>query len=182
VSWTHDNEKAIRSLVGHTIQDAIVVEMALVEGADGQPIYRLAQLPFVQAFAIELIMDNGAVAHFSNYQNDDTFGISVSIEDFGSLQNFEPSPPEDEIAIYRHAPDGLVPTGKITAVKIEWDEKSDVTQVELEIAGHRIVMKAGEVYQGGRTLVVAEQDESILYFASAADLQSVRFSPFVYAW
>ena len=167
VRWVKSQRQLIKDLVGVHIEKIYWVEMALADqGKTDTPLFRHAELPFVQAFFIRLQVADGRIGQFGVYQNDSNFGLCFGFVDMAMDNNDWPAPDADGTpSIYRKVTDIEFPTGTIKSASSRLDDEGDITEIDLSIEDRLVLLKAGEVYEGNdRTLFVRDCDESILVF------------------
>ncbi len=138
MSWVSETCKRITSLRGRRIEQAIVVEMALVqEGPDELPIFRHSAAPFIQAVKIELALDDGRFALFSNYQNEE-FPIAMDYAESSSMEPHWAEPTYNgEPSIYRFAPTPNFPLGLITAAEARLNNDGDISEVAITVENNK---------------------------------------------
>jgi len=178
MSFASDNLERLYQLNGKVIESAAIVEMAMIEsGPNNQPVFRLPDLPFIQAHLIELSLSKGELVSFLTHQNDDTWGIALEyIEKSFAEEVVRRLHTKEEASIFKIADDIEFPTGAIQNTEVKNDKKGDVTEIELTIGNHKILMKAGEVHEtGGNNYRVTNSDESILLFLDSDDAKKVVF-------
>ena len=179
MSFAAENESKIGRLLGLEIGSATAIEMAIFKnGPKNEPVFRDPNAPFVQLHILELSLVDGRIARFANCQNDDTFGIAVDYSDNSIIdkQLSFLNRGAVENPIFRLAPDLDFPKGLIINVEIQTDQKSDVTEIVISVGNKNVLLKAGEAYETNeRQYKLHSQDESILFFRSLADRQSVNF-------
>lgn len=178
----------IASLRGERVESATVVEMALVKGGpNGQPIFRHSSAPFIQAIQIELALDSGRFALFSNYQNDDTsdgftdFPIGMDLLTESLIKPEKPYWEEvlrdGEFSIYRLAPHPNFPLGLITDAKAILNANGDIAEIAIEVGGQPTLLFAGEVMEDQNdTFGICELAGSILLFPNPEDRQRTNFN------
>jgi hypothetical protein len=172
MSWLPENCERMKSIANASIRETIVIEQALFEETKNRPpIFRHLGVPFIQAFLIDLCLEDGRIARFTIYQNDDTFGIRM---DFAGASTCVVSM-YGWSSGYRIAPDSTFPAGVISDVTIKFDEQGNTTEITLVVSGQKLLMKAGEVYERKGGFSVLSQDESILLFLNADDVHKVPF-------
>ncbi len=133
--------------------------MALREaGADGFLQWDDEAVPMLQLSRIDLHLDGGVTAKIVTYQNGDRWGLSRR-DDLPPLSQCS----RDEASIFRTREFRELPMGTIVGVLVMTDEREDISEVRLSIAGHDVRMCAGEVYENNDgTLTITRMDESIL--------------------
>ncbi|HVV33220.1 MAG TPA: hypothetical protein VHC73_08345 [Vitreimonas sp.] len=170
MSWVSDACESIASLRGKRITRATVVKMALIDqGPGGLPVFRHPAAPFVQAIKIELALDDGRFALFSNYQNDGDFPISMGILAESSIEaHWADATREGEPSIYRLASPPNFPLGLVTSAETRLNANGDIAEVAMAVEGREVVLRAGEVIEhAGNTFAFCDMAGSILLFLSA---------------
>lgn len=181
MTWIDDNRRKLQSLTGDSVREAMIVEMALSDGASA-PVWRHPALPLIQAQIIELALASGRGARFQTYQNNDRFGIGIEFIDdtrrysYSAPTYTDPETGASEPSIFRIATDVAFPMGIISEVLIGLDDRGgDISDVRLSVGTQAILMKAGEVYEGDCGYFLTSLDESILLFLNPADALSLHF-------
>lgn len=142
------------------------------------PMYRHDAMPFLQAVLVEFRLGDGRFACFSTWQNDDTFPLALDIREQSLIADHWGEPlREGEPSIYRIAPETNLPLGVITGVRTSLDAADDLFQVEIEIDGRPMLLRAGEVIEHGQGRAAAcDLAGEILVFPDAANLQRARLN------
>jgi len=180
MSWAREIQDQIRALRGARIEDASIVEMALIErGPDGLPIFRHRLAPFIQAVCVDLRLADSRVAQIHDYQTDDAdFPLGIWFTDTSS----------DEYSarllghpIYRTALPPHIPRGEISDVQLALVDES-VLQITLRVGDAAIAIRAGEVIEhSDGYFATVDFSGSTLVFLDAADVDRTKFGE-VMSW
>jgi hypothetical protein len=171
VSEIQDRASALR---GARIEDAFIIEMALVErGHDGLPMFRHRLTPFIQAVRVELRLTDGRIANFGDYQTaNGEFPLGVW---FTSDISGDSGSGLLEHPIYRIAPQPHIPLGVIDDVGLELVDEG-VLQMNLWIDGVAIALRAGEVIEhSSEQFAICDLAGSTLVYLDATDVSHTRF-------
>ena len=176
--WVMDTQKKIEALANRSVLKTYWTEMALSESDNGKNHrFRHPDIPFVQACLIRLEFSDETVGEFVTYLSYDNFALTFR---YCNKRLVWPELPlqteEGDESIFRAVPDITFPSGVISSASTKLDNRGDITEIYLEISGRKLLLKAGEVYEcGHKSVIIHEQDESILTFLSADDVRKVRF-------
>ncbi len=180
MSWVTQNVEQITALAGETIVSIAAIEMSLTENENQDlQLFRHTNYPFIQMQFLEVLLENGHLGIFVPYQANDVFGICFKFVQSSWINDrvF----PEVGIAgntaqIFRPVPDISHIKGQVSNVIIQLDEYREITEITFTVGDHRVLLKAGEVYEHENGLTVTSSDESILFFLNADDVHKVIFN------
>ncbi len=171
--WINTEIQKIQSYQGTLIQKAMVWEMAIIETDDGNHQFEHPDCPFIQAQVLYLWCENIGIVKFTTYQNNCNWGIhSLILENTNEL-NYQP----ECDSIYRMRSCNAFALGVLSDVSILQDDNDDVFEITLQIEGCKALLKTGEVVENhDGTIIIRDNDESVLLFLNAEDSKKVRFN------
>jgi hypothetical protein len=180
MSWVREVQDQMRALRGARIEDASILEMALVEcGSDGLPIFRHRLAPFIQAVRVDLRLSDGRVVQFHEHQTEDAdFPLGMWFADTSSE---EVSARLLQHPIYRIAPQPHIPRSEIRDAQLEL-VRDEVLQITLRIGDASIALRAGEVIEhADGYFAVCDFGGSTLIYLDVADVARTQFGE-VISW
>ena len=159
--WINQQATLLRALQGCDIRQWIGIEMAVREvGLDGMPQWYDNSIQALQLDRLDLVLSNGQVPSIVTYQNDTHWGL-------WRRDNLPPSelPSSASDSIYRERTSNELPLGVVLSVEVLFNENGDgdISEVQLNINGLTVSLKAAEVHeQVDGLLKIIIDDESIL--------------------
>ena len=177
VAWRRKLRQTLTELAGQEIDEVWVDEMGLY-GPEEDPCFTHPELKLVQAWVLDLRLRSGDIVRFETYQTEIDFALRarrVPFED--RLQ------PDDDPSrtLFRIRPMPEFPSGGIGAVRWVDDEEGNIQEISLDVGGHEVIMRAGEVYEDlGGGIKVSDADESVLVFLDRQDYESTVFNEPIY--
>lgn len=161
--WIESQLSSFRSLDESSLSEWQIVEMALNEAATSDALVWYEQsVPMLQLLTLFVHVDS-QWKQISTYQDDDEFGLSIdavmSIPDESRRWpdvNGEPS-------IFRWRVADELPTGQLSNVLVQQNDRGNIETVEFQIQDRMIQLKPGEVYENDdNQFDVKFMDESVL--------------------
>ena len=161
--WVREQVASLQELRSRIVTAWSGDEMAVrVEGPTGGPQFHDPGIPFLQVGSLYLSFADGGTRVILSHQNYAAHGgclCSLCIDvQYGGLpdENYE------EGSIYRTRLLPELPVGEVESVVVV-EDRGNVTEVCLTIAGSRITLWSGEVYEEwDGSLRVERPDESVL--------------------
>ena len=154
--WLQVQISGFRALKGRVVTGWRACEMALGGDEDGPPealIWHHPAVPMLQLYKLDIELADGLVA-VRIAQADDIWGLYLPTQasDLG---------PDLLGSIFRARPLSELPTGRIDGVEVAVEDDM-VASVDLIVAGRRVSLVTGEVYEEAEGFRVERCDESIL--------------------
>ena len=119
-------------------------------------------VPMLQLVALYALIDNEWI-QISTYQDDDEFGLSIESIASTPEKCCRWDDQNDETFIFRWKRNCELPTGQISEVEIEQNDRNNIATVEIKILGRLIRLAAGEVHENqDQSFDIKFMDESVL--------------------
>ena len=169
--WLEQQVVEFRRLAGRRVSGWRATEMALREcGRSGAPEFEDPACPFLQLTVLHLCLDDGSLVCLGTYQDDDFWGLSISVAETPLAVGLD--------GIYRTRELDDLATGAVTDVVVRMGGLGNIQSVEMRFEGASpVVLIAGEVYEEhDDSLRICLDDESVLLFRSPMDVELVDWS------
>ncbi|MCL2714360.1 MAG: hypothetical protein FWD68_07210 [Alphaproteobacteria bacterium] len=137
------------------------------------PRFEHPDLPFVQAWVLELVLSSAGRVHVVTWTDDDGESRLHLLADRG--ETLEWSGSEGEVSIYRYSRLAEFPRKKIEWVDLSVDNAGRILEIRLQVAGAGIHLIAGEVEEGTDGLTARKGDLIVLIFFNDDALGRTRF-------
>ena len=155
--WLESHLLTLRSLVGATVSGWKCIEMALNEPGDGSDVtWSHHSVPMLQLLVLYACI-NDTWHSFATYQDDDEWGICLTITDGnpGYARGMSP------IFRFRSLPE--LPTGAIIDVSVNQNDRRNIASIDLRLRDTTVNLFAGEVYENDDGyFAITLMDESVL--------------------
>lgn len=171
--WDRSLRDALAACRDEVLAEAWVDEMGLY-GPEEDPFFTHSKLKFVQAYRLELRFESGETLQIGCFQDDDQFALwprRVSVETRLAAVD-DPSR-----TLFRVRPMAEFPTGRVTQVDWETDERANMQVISLCLDKGDVILRAGEVEEDmGGSLTIRDRDESVLIFLDRGDYDQTIFN------
>jgi len=152
-------ENTLETLVGKSITNWIVCELALIPDEDGKSSTWTSELiSYRQFYKVEINCDDGASYQIESIIDDDGYYELTPMLGIKALELYEPKGEE----FIRVVELNFLPKGKVDSVQFRLDENKRAVALDLEVSGEMIELKSGFIAQKGEKLVVCCPEEFVI--------------------